>query len=92
MNYTPPESMNFSNACVYAATYARKNNIIVNLIIFDIVIVVFWTDSPLAVAKKAISQIEMKIAELRAQKDGLDFASRYRIAERIDKLTDYIKL
>ena len=92
MNYTPPENLTFSNACVYAATYARKHNIIVNLMIFDIVIMVFSTDSPLAVAKKAIAQIEMKIAELRAQKEGLGFAGRYRIAERIDKLNEYIKL
>jgi hypothetical protein len=34
----------------------------------------------------------MKIAQLRAQKETLDFGGRYRIAKEIDKLNDYIKL
>ena len=91
MNYTPPESMNFSNACVYVSTYARKHNTVVNFIIFEISIMVLPTESPLSVAKKAIKAIEAKVLELRAQK-GVDFAGRYKIAEQIDLLNDYIKL
>jgi hypothetical protein len=59
--------------------------------IFDISIMVLPNDSPLTVAKKAIKSIENKVLELRAQK-GVDFAGRYKIAEQIDLLNDYIKL
>ena len=92
MNYTPPESMTFSNACVYVSTYARKHNTVVNFIIFNISIMVLPTESPLTVAKKAIKAIEAKVLELQAQKETLNFAGRYKIAEQIDLLNDYIKL
>jgi len=92
VNYTPQTNFTLQNVSVYANTLAKTTKSIVNIELFNRTIQILPTQTPLSVAKEIISILEMEIANLQASKEGKIFVERYRIAEKIDLIREFIKI